>query len=177
VHFNKGDILTLANTSNVQVFLSAPSLGTNAQTNSAYLKIVLLKEDSSSSNPQVNAANASFTNASNAANLSFVAGTTVNISQLPSDALLAQSQANNVVASLNAANASLLAASSFSTPASYAVSSANMANAMSMANAALVAANNAVATLNPANTAALVSANSNSSSAINLLASQPLVAL
>lgn len=45
VHFNKGDILELANTSTTVVSLTAPSLGTNAQTNSAYLKIAMLKAD------------------------------------------------------------------------------------------------------------------------------------
>lgn len=43
VYFNVGDVLTLANTSTAPVFLSAPTLGTNAQTNSAYLKIILLR--------------------------------------------------------------------------------------------------------------------------------------
>lgn len=43
VYCNVGDVLTLANTSTADVFLSAPSLGTNAQTNSAYLKIQLLR--------------------------------------------------------------------------------------------------------------------------------------
>lgn len=43
VYFNVGDTLTLANTSTAPVFLSAPTLGTNAQTNSAYLKLVLLR--------------------------------------------------------------------------------------------------------------------------------------
>lgn len=45
VHFLAGDTLELANTSVSTVVLTAPSLGTNAQTNSAYLKIILLKED------------------------------------------------------------------------------------------------------------------------------------
>ncbi|HWY33273.1 MAG TPA: hypothetical protein VNX68_01425 [Nitrosopumilaceae archaeon] len=45
VHFNIGDVLELANTSINQVFMSAPTFGTNAQTNSAYLKIQLLKAD------------------------------------------------------------------------------------------------------------------------------------
>lgn len=45
VHFNAGDVLELANTSNANVVLQAPSLGTNAQTNSAYLKLILLKAD------------------------------------------------------------------------------------------------------------------------------------
>lgn len=45
VHFNAGDVLELANTSTANVVLTAPSLGTNAQTNSAYLKLVLLKAD------------------------------------------------------------------------------------------------------------------------------------
>lgn len=43
VYCNVGDVLTLANTSSAHVFLSAPTLGTNAQTNSAYLKIQLLR--------------------------------------------------------------------------------------------------------------------------------------
>lgn len=43
VYCSAGDLLTLANTSSSPVFLSAPSLGTNAPTNSAYLKIVLLR--------------------------------------------------------------------------------------------------------------------------------------
>ena len=45
VHFNAGDVITLANTSTAAIQLTAPTLGTNAQTNSAYLKIVLLKAD------------------------------------------------------------------------------------------------------------------------------------
>lgn len=45
VHLDKGDILELANTSVSNVVLTAPSLGTNAQTNSAYLKLILLKAD------------------------------------------------------------------------------------------------------------------------------------
>lgn len=45
VHFNAGDSLQLANTSNATVVLTAPTLGTNAQTNSAYLKLILLKAD------------------------------------------------------------------------------------------------------------------------------------
>lgn len=45
VHCNVGDVLELANTSTNTVFMSAPTQGTNAQTNSAYLKIVLLKSD------------------------------------------------------------------------------------------------------------------------------------
>ncbi|HMH31924.1 MAG TPA: collagen-like protein [Puia sp.] len=43
VYCNVGDELTLANTSTAAVFLSAPTLGTNAQTNSAYLKFELLR--------------------------------------------------------------------------------------------------------------------------------------
>jgi Collagen triple helix repeat (20 copies) len=43
VYCNVGDIITLANTSTAPVFLSAPSLGTNAQTNSTYLKMILLR--------------------------------------------------------------------------------------------------------------------------------------
>jgi collagen triple helix repeat protein len=45
VHFNKGDVLELANTSINQLQMSSPILGTNAQPSSAYLKIVLLKAD------------------------------------------------------------------------------------------------------------------------------------
>jgi hypothetical protein len=45
VHFDKGDYLELANTSNAAIQLTAPSLGTNAQTNSAYMKLVLLQAD------------------------------------------------------------------------------------------------------------------------------------
>jgi len=44
VYCNVGDVLTLANTSSAPVFLSAPTLGTNAQTNSAYMKIILLRK-------------------------------------------------------------------------------------------------------------------------------------
>jgi hypothetical protein len=43
VYCNVGDILSLANTSTAIVSLSAPVLGTNAQTNSAYLKVALLR--------------------------------------------------------------------------------------------------------------------------------------
>ena|ERR1700722_3153498 len=43
IYCNVGDVLTLANTSNAEVFLSAPTLGTFAKTNSAYLKISLLR--------------------------------------------------------------------------------------------------------------------------------------
>jgi len=45
LHCNAGDVLELANTSVAAIQLSAPSLGTNAQTNSAYMKIILLKAD------------------------------------------------------------------------------------------------------------------------------------
>jgi hypothetical protein len=47
VHLNAGDVLTLANTSVSPIQLSAPgvSLGSNAQANSAYMKITLLKAD------------------------------------------------------------------------------------------------------------------------------------
>jgi len=45
VHFDKGDVLELANTSDSIVFMAAPTLGTTAPANSAYLKIVLLKAD------------------------------------------------------------------------------------------------------------------------------------
>jgi Collagen triple helix repeat (20 copies) len=45
VHFNVGDVLTLANTSSSIVNMAAPLLGTNAPASSAYMKIVLLKAD------------------------------------------------------------------------------------------------------------------------------------
>jgi hypothetical protein len=45
VHFNKGDVLELANTSSNALQMSAPILGTNAPPSSAYLKIILLKAD------------------------------------------------------------------------------------------------------------------------------------
>lgn len=45
VHCNAGDILQLANTSLNNVNMSAPTNGTNAQPNSCYLKITLLKAD------------------------------------------------------------------------------------------------------------------------------------
>lgn len=43
VYFNKGDVLELANTSVSTVELNAPTLGSNAQSNSAYMKIELLR--------------------------------------------------------------------------------------------------------------------------------------
>lgn len=45
VHFSKGDIMTLANTSTAVVAMAAPTLGTNAPASSAYMKIVMLKAD------------------------------------------------------------------------------------------------------------------------------------
>lgn len=45
VHFDKGDMLELANTSDAVVNMAAPTLGTFAPANSAYLKIILLKAD------------------------------------------------------------------------------------------------------------------------------------
>ncbi len=45
VHFNKGDVLELCNTSSNILNVSAPSLGTNAPPSSGYLKIILLKAD------------------------------------------------------------------------------------------------------------------------------------
>ena len=45
VHCLVGDVIELANTSTASILLTAPSLGTNAQTNSAYLKMILLKAD------------------------------------------------------------------------------------------------------------------------------------
>lgn len=45
VHCNVGDVIELANTSTATIELSAPTLGTNAATNSAYMKIILLQAD------------------------------------------------------------------------------------------------------------------------------------
>jgi len=45
VHFMAGDVLELANTSTNILHLTAPILGTNAQTVSAYLKVKMLKAD------------------------------------------------------------------------------------------------------------------------------------
>lgn len=45
VHFNAGDYIELCNTSAAAVELTAPSLGTNTPTNSAYMKLILLKAD------------------------------------------------------------------------------------------------------------------------------------
>ena len=45
VHFDAGDFLELANTSDQTINLQAPVLGSMAQPNSAYLKLVLLKAD------------------------------------------------------------------------------------------------------------------------------------
>lgn len=45
VHFNVGDTLQLANTANAVVALAAPTLGSNSPTNSAYMKLILLKAD------------------------------------------------------------------------------------------------------------------------------------
>lgn len=45
VHLKKGDYVELANTSVSSIDLTAPTHGTNAQTNSAYMKIILLQAD------------------------------------------------------------------------------------------------------------------------------------
>lgn len=45
VHFNKGDVLELANTSTAPVNMAAPTLGTNAPASSAYMKIILMRAD------------------------------------------------------------------------------------------------------------------------------------
>lgn len=45
VHFDKGDYIQLANTSNALVNMAAPTLGTNAPASSSYLKAQLLKAD------------------------------------------------------------------------------------------------------------------------------------
>ena len=44
-HFDAGDYVQLANTSTSAIELTAPTLGTYAPTNSAYMKIVLLRAD------------------------------------------------------------------------------------------------------------------------------------
>jgi hypothetical protein len=177
VHLSVGDVLKIASTSTNTVFLTAPTLGTTAQSCSAYLTLLLIRCDSESGNPLVDTANASFIAALNAANLSFVASTTVNISQSPVDALVAQTEANNVVSALATANANLIAAVAVSTPASYALATANMASAQALAANSLTAANNVVSSLTPANTAILVLDNGLTTSAASLLASQPLVSV
>ncbi len=45
VHLLAGDVLSLANTSVSQILLSNANLGSNAQPNSAYMKVILLKAD------------------------------------------------------------------------------------------------------------------------------------
>lgn len=45
VHLNVGDVVSLASTSTAAIQLTAPTLGTNAATNSAYMKLILLKAD------------------------------------------------------------------------------------------------------------------------------------
>ncbi len=45
VHFDKGDVLELANTSSAAVIVAAPTLGTNTQPSSAYMKIIMLRAD------------------------------------------------------------------------------------------------------------------------------------
>ena len=45
VHFIAGDVIELANTSTAPIQLNAPTLGTNAQTSSAYMKLTMLKAD------------------------------------------------------------------------------------------------------------------------------------
>lgn len=45
IHCSVGDVLELANTSNNSILLSAPSIGTNAQVSSAYMKLILLQAD------------------------------------------------------------------------------------------------------------------------------------
>jgi len=45
VHCLAGDVIQLANTSNATIELNAPTLGTNATTNSAYMKLTLLRAD------------------------------------------------------------------------------------------------------------------------------------
>jgi len=177
MHFNKGDVLTIASTSSAPVYLSAPKIGTTAQTNSAYIKIQLLKADSHSAHPQVHTYNTASLAVIAASTSSYTASTTVNLSQLPADAVSAQSASNAVLASANSAQTALTAAVAASTPVSYAAATAALANVITAANATIVAANNAVATLNPANTALLVAANSSLSSASALLASNELVAL
>jgi hypothetical protein len=177
VHLNKGDVLTLANTSTAPVLLSAPILGTNAQTNSAYLKLQLLQPDTSTTSPFVDAANASFVTSLDASQQGYAASTAVNLSQLPADALTAQNAANNLVTMLNIANVALLAAQATSTPASYAASLAAWNSAMSAAALSVTAANIVVSTLNPATTTALVAQSSLTQTATALLAATPLIAI
>lgn len=45
VHFDAGDTVSLANTSDQSIDLQAPTLGSMTQPNSAYLKLVLLEAD------------------------------------------------------------------------------------------------------------------------------------
>jgi hypothetical protein len=45
IHFDVGDVLELANTSDAPIDITAPTNGTNAQPNSAFLKIILLEAD------------------------------------------------------------------------------------------------------------------------------------
>lgn len=45
VHFDVNDVLELANTSDAAIDLTAPTNGTNAQPNSAFIKLILLEAD------------------------------------------------------------------------------------------------------------------------------------
>jgi len=169
VHFNVGDVLTLANTSTDQLFLAAPTLGTTAQTNSAFLKIMLLEEDCYPENQWVRDANKSFLDVFNASTQSFVDATTVNISQLPSDALINQASANDTLAKNNAAQAALTAAMPYSTPASVATAQAALNASIAASNNDIAAANAAVASTDPVTTAASVVASSANASAASAL--------
>lgn len=177
VHFNKGDKLTLNSTSTLPVFLSSPTLGTNARPSSAYMKISLLQEDANSGNPLVDAYNVAANAVLNAANISLVSANTVNTTQSPSNALIAQTNAVAVVTMITAAQTALTAATSVSTPASVTAATSALTNALSMANLAVTAANTVVSTLNPTNTALLVTATNNAQFASVAVAASPLVAL
>lgn len=172
VHFNVGDVLTLANTSTDQLFVAAPSLGTTAQTNSAYVKIMMLREDCLGKNQLVVDANDEMLQAFNAAQDCFISATAVNISQLPADALIAQAKAQAAVTAGNSAQAAILASQPYASAASYAESAADIVDYLNKANANLSAANNAVSSTDPSSTASLVFASSLlSSSAADLLES------
>jgi hypothetical protein len=156
VHFNKGDILTLANTSTDQLFAAAPSLGTTAQTNSAYVKIMMLRKDCNGRSQFVADANVEMLNAFNAAQQCFIDATAANISQLNADAVVAQASANAALNAGNLAKAAILASQPYASAASYAESLSDIDDFLPQAIANVSAANTAVALTDPANTAALV---------------------
>lgn len=160
VHFFAGDRLNLANTSTDQIFVAAPTLGTTAQTNSAYMKIMLLKADCYGENQFVADANLAMISAFNAAQDSFIDATSVNISQTPADALIAQASANAALTQGNLAQAAVLASQPYATASSYAESASDIAAFVAQATLNVSAANTVVALTDPANTAALVASSS-----------------